>query len=182
VNERDDRPDDWRTSRYDRDRRGRDYDERDDYDDAPGYRKDPRQTVRAPGLTMAICGWLGVAASVLAMGWSVIVALEVPGPQPPDDVIMAVVVGVCGLIALAGSVVSAIGGQRMMQCRNYGLAMTAAVLNIASIVVFGLCGVLMIGVGIWALVVLSQSDVKREFDRVRRAATRPVQDDYEDRR
>lgn len=184
--DRDDQPDDWRRSRYDDDRPGRYDDERDDYDDrdgnVPRSRKDPRQAVRGPGLALAVIGWLGVVTSAVTVVACVAVAAEAFGPQPADDVVTAVAVAVFGVVSVVGSLVTAIGGQRMMQCRSYGLAMTAAVLCIGSIVLFGLCGFIFIAFGIWAVVVLAQSDVKREFDRVRRAGAAAVLDDYEDRR
>jgi hypothetical protein len=62
-----------------------------------------------------------------------------------------------------------IGGHRMRRCRGRGFALTAAVLCIASPLLFGPCGVFGVGFGIWALVVLLNADVKREFESVARS-------------
>ena len=47
--------------------------------------------------------------------------------------------------------------------------MAAAILAIASMTMLGVCSVFILPFGIWALVVLSSADVKREF-RLRRSA------------
>jgi hypothetical protein len=60
----------------------------------------------------------------------------------------------------------------MRKCRSWGLALTAAILCIASSLVFGLCGLFSVAFGIWALVVLLSYDVKREFERLARSGVR----------
>ena len=80
-----------------------------------------------------------------------------------------------GLLSIAACAVVAIGGLRMRQCRSWGLSLTAAILAIASVLLFGLCSVLIVPFGVWALVVLCNSDVQREFRSLARAK------DYSDR-
>jgi hypothetical protein len=86
---------------------------------------------------------------------------------------------VSGLITAVASAVIAMGGSRMRQCRSYGLAMTAAILAISSIAILGLCSIFVLPVGIWALVVLMQPDVKREFDQVRRMGPQESEREWE---
>jgi hypothetical protein len=68
-----------------------------------------------------------------------------------------------GGVALGCGLVTVLGGIRMAQTRSYGLAMTGAIL--AAIPFLSPLGCCLIGeaVGIWALVVLFNSDVQAAF-------------------
>ncbi|HKB41956.1 MAG TPA: hypothetical protein VKD72_36350, partial [Gemmataceae bacterium] len=68
-----------------------------------------------------------------------------------------------GGVALVCGLVTLLGGIRMAQTRSYGLAMTGAIL--AAIPFLSPLGCCLIGVavGIWALVVLFNSDVQAAF-------------------
>jgi hypothetical protein len=176
------RRDEWEDRHEYEPRRYRYRDERDDYDEEFGGR-DPRQKLQAPGTALMIVGWLGVLLGV--GGAAVMVALIASMPPPPagamrnDDIfVMALLIAV-GLITVVASALIAIGGARMRQCRSYGLAMTAAILAICSIVVLGLMSIVVLPFGIWALVVLVQPDVKREFDRARLTAPRQSEQEWE---
>jgi hypothetical protein len=163
------------------DRRRRDWDDdgdddpRRDYDDRR-YRPDPRERVRAPGMALAI---MGLVSSALTVGICVLFGFMLANDpnQDPDEVplIIAFMVTFGGLSLVAFGVI-AIGGWRMMRCESYGLAMTAAVLAIASIACIGLLSIVILPFGIWALVVLSDNDVKRAF----RRRVDPSYDDYDD--
>jgi len=76
-----------------------------------------------------------------------------------------------GGVALFCGLVSALGGIRMVKLRSYGLAMTGAIF--AAIPFVSPLGCCLIGevVGIWALVVLFNADVRMAFS----AAPRPEQ-------
>ena len=139
--------------------------DRDDYDDGPSQ-ADPADKIKTPGtilLTMGILGVMATLGVLLALGG---VAWNDPPPQEEliIDIILAVVLGA---ISLAYFGVMAIGAARMRQCRSYGWSMTSAVMAISSIVLFGACSVFIAPFGIWAVVVLSQPDVKRAFERRR---------------
>lgn len=174
--DRDDRPrrrmpDDWQPRR-------RNYDDsRDDYDENYGY-VNPREKVLAPGLALVILGWIGTFFSVLAMGGAVWFGFEGP---PPDAHIVAIVYLVVGLLMLASSIVFILAGNRMRQCRNWGLALAGAIVAMSSIVLLGLCSVVIMPFGIWALVVLLNADVKREFERVAGVyrRDRPISEDWD---
>lgn len=156
-------------------------DERDDYDDDQFSPSDVRQRVVAPGVALMIVGILGIIGSLAMAGVFAYILIEESkrGAGGPDGAITAVIfVGMSGL-SLAACVIIAIGGARMRQCRNYALAMTAAILPIASFALCGLFSALIIPFGIWALVVLSNSEVKREFKRTRLPRD-PDADDYSD--
>ena len=158
--------DGWRTSRRNKavtcapPRRGRFGEEEDDYDDhAPN---DPRRKVKGPGLAMVFAGWIGLVLSLALVGFGV----ATPFLIPPPPLAASVVYAGMGVLSAAANVLVIIGGSRMRQCRNRGLALTAAILCIASSLLFGPCGLFSVAFGIWALVVLLNADVKREFERI----------------
>lgn len=67
------------------------------------------------------------------------------------------------ILNLGGAALIAFGALRMKQVKSYGLAMTASIL--AMIPCFTSCCCLLgLPVGIWALVVLLDKDVKAAFD------------------
>jgi hypothetical protein len=148
-------------------------DQRDDYDDEFGYGGfgDPRAKVRAPGMAMMVIGILGIVVSIgmLALGIIVPIAqLNQQGGGAADAIPFAVIFGVFGLFSLAACIVVTLGGRRMRECRNWGLALTAAILILCSLLL-SLCNVLIMPFGIWALVVLCNGEVQREFAKARRA-------------
>jgi hypothetical protein len=66
-----------------------------------------------------------------------------------------------GIVWLLLSIVALIGAIRMISLRNYGLAMTSAVLTVIPCVTP--CCLLGQGAGIWALIVLMNNDVRAAF-------------------
>jgi hypothetical protein len=66
-----------------------------------------------------------------------------------------------GILWILLSLVALIGAIRMMSLRNYGLAMTSAVLTVIPCVTP--CCLLGQGAGIWALIVLMNNDVRAAF-------------------
>jgi hypothetical protein len=153
-------------------------DERDDYDEEYGH-ADPRQKVVAAGIALMLVGILGILAS-LAMAIIGLVMVfsgaNKAGPQAANEIVTGSMLLVGGAFSMAGCGVVAFGGARMRQCRSYGLAMAAAIIAIASIAIFGLCSVLIMPFGIWALVVLSNSEVKREFRRTPKERDQDAED------
>ena len=159
----------YRQSRYERriDDEQRDSSQA-DYDDCP--RVDPRMKVRAPGMAMALVGWLGLLTCIITGVVCAVSAIDTlddpPGASRDESLIVAVVIGLAvGLTAFACCLI-AIAGHRLRACRNYGLCMAGAVIAISTIALLGACGVFIAPFGIWAIVVLAQPDVKREFQRL----------------
>lgn len=157
------------------------YDERDDYDDAPYPQLDARQRVVGPGRALLITGLIGMVLSVIGGVFLFLMVVNAPNAnqQGDENVFMGVLLGGSALLSAAYFGVITLGGKRMAECRSYGLAMTAAILCIASIVCIGILSVVMIPFGIWAMVVLSDAKVKRAFEGPRR---RSHEDDYDDDR
>jgi hypothetical protein len=156
-------------------------DERDDYDDERSSYSDPRKKVVAPGIALMIVGVLGAIGSLVAAGFFVFVIIESANRAGggPGDAITAGIMIVGSGLSMAACIVIAMGGAQMRRCRNYGLAMAAAIISIASIALCGLFSVVVLPFGIWALVVLSNSEVKREFRRTRKERDL-VAEDYSD--
>ncbi|MBO0696821.1 MAG: hypothetical protein J2P46_00365 [Zavarzinella sp.] len=156
-----------------------DYDVRDDYDDEFGY-ADPRRKVHGPGVALMVVGWVGVLVS---LGIAVVgaVLFFAAARRPPRDLSLGAVMVVAGFASAAACVVTAVAGTRMRHCRNWGLALTAAILAICSFLLLGLCSVLTMPFGIWALVVLVQPDVKREFEQVALGRSRPARAAWNDK-
>ena len=157
-------------------------DERDDYDEQFGY-GDVRHKVRGPGVALMVVGWIGVVVSIgtIVIAVAILVALA-NDPLPPrgdDRAVLGTVLGICGLTSLAACVIVAIGGQRMRECRSWGLSLTAAILAMSSLLLLSLCSLFVVPFGIWALVVLVQPEVKREFERAGRSVAPPRRDAWE---
>ena len=136
----------------------------DDEDDEPYGRSDPRRKANGPGLALVIVGWIGLLLSLALAGFGL--ALPYLNLVPPPPPILAGVYVGLGVLLAAANVLIILGGSRMRRCRSWGLALTAAILCIASFLLFGPCGVVNVAFGIWAMVVLLNADVKREFERV----------------
>ncbi len=131
--------------------------------------------VTAPAIGLIICGVLDGMYGVLNLLGHLLGGdaepEEIPADLPPalrqimegmnsaDPVTGAIVSLV--MIAVAGLII--FGGIQMLNRRTYGLAMAASILAmLPCLTCLGCCGVGE-GIGIWALVVLSQDDVKRSF-------------------
>jgi hypothetical protein len=101
-----------------------------------------------------------------------------PDPVPPYDEFKQQMVlqgGIGSVIAALCSLVTTIGGMRMRAASNRGLAMTGAILGM--IPCTNSCCLIGLPVGIWALVVLSNPDVKAAFAET--AAGGPARDDLD---
>jgi hypothetical protein len=166
-----------------RGRRSR-YDDDDDFDDRyydirrrDGYsRSQALSKVAGPAITLMIYGVLTFLAGLACVIGVAVGALELSNPPKPqnafnqnrdDDVAMVVV---CSLGAVAGFVCGILiflGGYRMRQLRGWGLALTATILTF---VVGGMVCLLLMLVGIWPLIVLVDSNVKRAFELERERA------------
>jgi hypothetical protein len=85
--------------------------------------------------------------------------------------------GGLGLVNLLGGALSALGGLRMRVLRSYGLAVLGAVAAVIPCISCSSCAGVGAGVGIWALVVLLNRDVRAAFE----GGAPPAGDRYHDR-
>jgi len=157
-------------------RRRREYDDEDD---------DPRAAaadVAAPALWLELTGW-GSLLLLLVMCGILIVAGVVGGNQKPppgqDPPELFIFLGTClGVIGLPYFGVIIYGARKLRNLSGRGWAMAGAILAVASLALFGLCGLPIIGPGIWALVVMNRPHVQAAFRRnARRGSPRYDEDD-----
>lgn len=149
---------------FDRTRRQFYNDIRDDYDDEFGRRPTDvdrvRRRVRVPGIATAVFGVLGTLGMIgVAIGVVVEFNRLHKLPEQLDLMVTYIVLSILG--AVLSAVVFA-GGLNMVRRRRYELAVFAAVI----VTVSSPCAcysVVFMPFGIWALVVLFNPAVRREF-------------------
>jgi hypothetical protein len=176
----------------DRPRRRRRYeDEDDDYDDDYDYR--PRRlsragaerAVAAPAQWLEICGWgTAVLTVLLCLLFIALAGMMQNNPAPrnrnaggPEPELFLFYSFCFGIFGLPYSVLMAIGGRKMRTLSSYGWAMTGAIMGIMSLPLFGLCGAVQTGIGIWAVVALNKPGVRDAFGGRRRRRSRDEWDD-----
>jgi hypothetical protein len=71
--------------------------------------------------------------------------------------------GVIGALAFGGSIFTLLGGVQMLRLRSYGLAIFGAIVAAIPCISCSACCGLGEGIGIWALVVLMNADVRAAF-------------------
>jgi hypothetical protein len=133
-----------------------------------------RQKVRPPAIGLMIAGALvvlnGVAMPAL-MGVGFAVG-GFPAVNPEERVLAFGMLGAMaalGAVALAAGAAISFGGYRMYHLQSWMLAMIVSVLAIVSFAgccaagVFGLFGLPALPIGIWAIVVLNDANVKAAF-------------------
>jgi hypothetical protein len=169
--------------------RGDEYDDRSDrqdgYDDSgeprrPDVRERVRVRVMIPGIFLILIGALSLGLSgyglvglatnpeeAMKPGYEMMVQFNKnnPGAVPPFDEYVKqyapMAVGMSAVMVL-GSLLILLGGIAMCRLRGYGLAMTGSITA-----AIGLCSMncfcLSLPFGIWAIIVLINSDVKAAF-------------------
>ena len=170
----------------DEDDRGERGERRDDYEDddsRPSRRQEALQRVRTPGMILQVFGVISLLLGlILSMTYAFAIDTiakpmyegvyepmkKQPGAKAQNiptyeeyrqsSQIVGLIFYPIGVIC---SIAIVIGGGKMTKLRGYGWAMTASIL--AMIPCTNICACLSIPFGIWALVVLLNSDVKRAF-------------------
>ena len=107
--------------------------------------------VRPPAIALIVVAVLSLLCAGL-----MVAAGGIGLAEGDEDAIPIIVIAVIGGIMQLGII---IGAARMLFLKNYGLAITAAVLSLAS----GLCCQLLMPFGIWALVILCDADTRARF-------------------
>ncbi|MBY0458707.1 MAG: hypothetical protein K2V38_15315 [Gemmataceae bacterium] len=134
-----------------------------------------------PGVWLEVCGWVGgllmlgfgaVRMAISAVAWNGGNPAN-PGPGVEEEVNAVIGAGLC-LMAVPFTLVLVGGGRKLRALSGRGWAMTAAVTATASFLascclcVFGVWLLITTGVGIWAVVTLSNPLVNAAFRRVAR--------------
>ena len=119
----------------------------------PKTREEVAGRIKPPAIAMLVLSLLALLGLILMV---IVVTIDMADGGNPEDAIPGFVM--TGIIFVMQSVVL-IGSVRMMMLRNYPLAVATAILTIVN----GLCCQLLVPFGIWALVILLDSDTKRHF-------------------
>jgi hypothetical protein len=140
---------------------------RDDFDDDFGVVRTPweiaRRKLQGPAIAFIVLGLFGVAGAII--GTIAILLTQSGGAMNSDErlAIMIVCVVLTGFGACLFAVVL-IAGINMLRMQHRGLALAAAYI-VTGLSIAGLYAILFFPFGIWALIVLYQPDVRREFHR-----------------
>jgi hypothetical protein len=128
------------------------------------------QAVNGPAIALIVTAGLGIAVGLLGLILTLAkmdTTQEMPGLDPEFvRYFRMFAYGPIGIslkiLGIAVSVFILYGALRMQKLTNYGLVMTAAI--IAMIPCFSPCCLLGLPFGIWALIVLSKTEVKSQFN------------------
>lgn len=129
------------------------------------------ERVAGPATGLIVCAVLNIVLWVAILAFYSVFAIVVPMQEnieaDPEEAMflaigMIVVYGTMGLLAIVANIVSIVGAVRMRKLRSRGFSMAAAILQM--IPCFSSCWPLGLGMGIWAIIVLSDPAVRRSFD------------------
>jgi hypothetical protein len=151
---------------YDRDDRDRDRDrdrgrDRDDY--AGGGDRDfeeAKQKVQLPAIFLMVGGGISIATNLVMALINVFqfMSLSQMGGRAAEEAMPFVLGGMCSwLIGIIVYALQIFGGFKMKNLQSYGLCMTACIL---AMLPCSYCCILDLGVGIWGLVMLNDTQVK----------------------
>lgn len=122
--------------------------------------------VKGPAIALIVITVLGILAQLLSLVMNLAGMSQVPAGMPPEaERWVTMMSGGLGILATVLSL--AIGGliifgaTKMMNLQSYGLAMAASI--VAMVPCLSPCCCLGIPVGIWAIVVLNNAEVKAAF-------------------
>jgi hypothetical protein len=124
--------------------------------------------VSPPAIVLTVYGVLGILGSLLSVAWNVlgpgIGALEGLFPNGADGRISLLFSGGIAVVsAFIGIVLNGVmifGAMRMKALQSYAFAITAAII---AMLPCGCCCLIGLPIGIWALVVLFDANVKASF-------------------
>jgi hypothetical protein len=154
------------------------HDPREDYDDEPWRgRATPEHLLRTPASILGAFGFIQLGFAIV--GWiasAVIIVWRTFDPAAVDAEDMTWYEAVA-LLAIAGLLVGwnwliVRGAGRMRHCRQYRLAILAAVLSFFA-VPFYYCIPISAPVAVWTLVILLRRDVQARFEAVARGSIEP---------
>ncbi len=125
--------------------------------------------VSGPATGLIACAILNIILWVGILAFYSVMAFVVPmeedmGPNEAAFAMIAMIAvyGTMGLVAIVVNIISIVGAVGMKKLRSRGFAMAAAILQM--IPCFSSCWPLGLGMGIWAIIVLSDPAVRRAFD------------------
>lgn len=152
---------DWWHDEERRPRRSRFDEQADDYDE---YADDSEEAARASVSTPALLLIIGAVLSLLFSLLLIVVGILIALNALQGEQIVGYIYAGAGVILVAYFIVMLIGAIRMKNLQSHTFALASAIMAIVSIMCLGLCSVLVVPFGIWALVVLLNANVKRQFE------------------
>jgi len=126
--------------------------------------------VQPPAIALIILGAIGIIVSILgflvpsdAEALREAFAEASMDPAQVDQIVSMTqrFTGASNFLGLAIAILVVVGGVRMMKLKNWGLAFAA---SIVAMIPCWCCCVLGIPIGVWAIIVLLNQDVKAAFD------------------
>lgn len=122
--------------------------------------------VKAPAIVLIAVAGLGILGQLVSMVFNLAGMHRIPSNMPPEaERWFTYMSGGLGVVATVVTLVVGgliiFGAMKMMSLQNYGLAMAAAI--IAMVPCLSPCCCFGIPAGIWAIVVLSNAEVKAAF-------------------
>jgi hypothetical protein len=127
---------------------------------------DALSQVNGPATGLMVLGILMLVASAASLMMQLAGVSFIPRGNMPDDAWAQLFSGTVGVISSIISIgIGALvlfGGLKMKKLESFGLAVTASILGIVPCTA-GLCCVLGLPIGVWALIVLFKPEVKSAF-------------------
>jgi len=120
--------------------------------------------VNGPGIALMVVGALAILYALVSVPLNIVNFAHNPALQE-NNFPLPVLYGAIGfgaLIFLIVGVLIIVGGMKMRAMQSYGLAMAAAILAMVPCC-DGMCCIVGLPIGIWALVVLMDQQVKQSF-------------------
>lgn len=159
----------------------------------PWY-EDARRRVQTPGMILMVLGGLSLFVTIAYLGllfaapdvalrgqYDFMVDLQKDQPNakplPPYDEFVKtqqMQSGIFQIVAVAGSILIFLAGSKMRQLQSYSLCMVGSILAILPTCTNNCC-CLTVPFGIWAIVVLLNSDVKLAFAKTAAASVEPLE-------
>ena len=124
--------------------------------------QDPATRVSAPAIGLMVAGGLSLAFTLFYIVIISIAGVAAIADEQTADALpgVGIMIGVA-VIKLALDALTIYGAWQMRTLQNWGLSMTSA---IVAMLPCSICCILGLPIGIWAIVVLIDSDVKRAFN------------------
>lgn len=123
--------------------------------------QDPATRVSAPAIGLIVTGGVGIVTTLIWMALIGLFGVAILADPDAREALPAVWIWMgLGVIALALSALVAYAGWQMRQLQSWWLAMAGAIIGMLPC---SGCCILGLPIGIWAILVLIDNDVKRAF-------------------
>lgn len=135
--------------------------EADDRDGSGHVQADPTTRVSAPAIGLMVAGGLSAGFTLLYILFVAIIGVAAIADKEAADALpgVGIMVGFA-TIKLALDALTIFAGYQMRQLRSWGLSLAGAV---TALLPCSICCIIGLPMGIWAIVVLIDQDVKRNF-------------------